>query len=255
MKIYKLDIDTSKPIRKVVQMQQNSTGALSVDVSNDGKYIRNLSCALYDGDTELSAYATTDVGAGYKIDMGDTTKVVKFTAKSVPTECSASYVVKLGNPPAHVVAMTKFMLDTGVYNQDEFNNVAKVFGDTTGITVFLYVNGNDLSNANFQNVALRPWNSNRPVYFLDNNGIVIPEDEPIIATGQVRVCKNDYVGRTGSQISSFTYPAIGYYTDYSLDTVIRPSDNAHCYAEQEVADPTPDPEPEPTPDPEEPVEP
>lgn len=89
MKIYKLDIDTSKPIRKVVQMQQNSTGALSVDVSNDGKYIRNLSCALYDGDTELSAYATTDVGAGYKIDMGTDTKVVKFTAKSVPTECSA----------------------------------------------------------------------------------------------------------------------------------------------------------------------
>ena len=89
MKVYKLDIDTSKPIRKVVQMQQNSTGALSVDVSNDGKYIRNLSCALYDGDTELSSYATTDVGAGYKIDMGTDTKVVKLTVKSTPVECSA----------------------------------------------------------------------------------------------------------------------------------------------------------------------
>lgn len=89
MKIYKLDIDASKPIRKVVQMQQNATGALSVDVTNDGKYIRNLSCALYEGGAELSAYATTDGGAGYKIDMGDETKVVKFTAKSVPTESVA----------------------------------------------------------------------------------------------------------------------------------------------------------------------
>lgn len=95
MKIYKLDIDTSKPIRKVVQMQQNSTGALSVDVSNDGKYIRNLSCALYDGNTELSAYATTDVGAGFKIDMGDETKVVKFTAKSTPVECTREYILSV----------------------------------------------------------------------------------------------------------------------------------------------------------------
>ena len=250
MKIYKLDIDTSKPIRKVVQMQQNSTGALSVDVSNDGKYIRNLSCALYEGGTELSAYATTDVGAGYKIDTGTDTKVVKFTAKSVPTECSAQYVEKRGTGSVHTVALTQFTLDAGVYNQDEFNNVAKVLGSTIGLTNWLYVHNNDLSNANFKNVALTPWNSSRPVYFLDNNGIVISEDEPIIATGQVRVCKNDYVGRFSSQLSSFTYPAVGYWTDYSLDTVIRPSENAHCYAEQEVTDH----EPEPTPDPEEPVE-
>ena len=97
MKIYKLDIDTSKPIRKVIQMQQNSTGALSVAVSNDGKYIRNLSCALYEGDTELSSYATTDNGVGFKIDMGDETKVVKFTAKSEPVECSAQYILSVAS--------------------------------------------------------------------------------------------------------------------------------------------------------------
>ena len=59
-----------------------------------------------------------------------------------------------------------------------------------------------------------------------------------------------YVKRTYT-LSSETYPSIGYWTDYSLETVIRPSENARCYAEQEVTDP----EPEPTPDPEEPVEP
>ena len=95
MKIYKLDIDASKPIRKVIQMQQNATGALSVDVTNVGWPIRNLSCALYEGDTELSAYATADSGAGFKIDMGAEPKVVKFTAKSTPVECSAQYVLSV----------------------------------------------------------------------------------------------------------------------------------------------------------------
>ena len=52
MKIYKLDIDVSQPIRKVVQMQQNSAGVLSVIVANNNKYIRNLSCELYDGNTK-----------------------------------------------------------------------------------------------------------------------------------------------------------------------------------------------------------
>lgn len=92
MKIYKLDIDASKPTRQVIQMQQNSTGALSVDVSNNGKYIRNLSCSLYDGENEISAYATTDTGVGYKIDMGNETKVVKLIAKASPIVCSADYI-------------------------------------------------------------------------------------------------------------------------------------------------------------------
>lgn len=59
---------------------------------------------------------------------------------------------------------------------------------------------------------------------------------------------NQYAYRNAS-LSSYTYPAVGYWTDYSLDTVIRPSENAHCYAEQEMSDPEPEPDPEPTPDP------
>lgn len=97
MKIYKLDIDTSKPIRKVVQMQQNATGALSVEVTNAGRPIRNLSCALYDGETALSAYAELSSGDGYKIYIGDTPKVVKFTAKSTPIESVAQYIATKGS--------------------------------------------------------------------------------------------------------------------------------------------------------------
>lgn len=78
--------------------------------------------------------------------------------------------------------------------------------------------------------------------------VVLPKDEPIVVTGPVSIVQTVGV-RQGSTLSSYTYPAVGYWTDYSLDTVIRPSENAHCYAEQEVTDP------EPTPDPEEPVEP
>ena len=32
--------------------------------------------------------------------------------------------------------------------------------------------------------------------------------------------------KTAIVLSSETYPAIGYYTDYQLDTLVKPSDNA-----------------------------
>lgn len=255
MKIYKLDIDTSKPIRKVVQMQQNSTGALSVDVSNDGKYIRNLSCALYDGDVELSAYATTDVGAGYKIDIGNETKVVKFTAQSTPVECSAQYILSVATGTRlRSVWCDAFQLDIGTYNQDEFYGLANRFGSSEGYFVILIPKTSQTAaNINITRITLMPWNTEQPVYFSTENdgGGILPKDEPIVVTGPVVFGRTFQYKGNSATLSSYTYPAIGYYTDYALDTVIRPSENAHCYAEQEVTDP----EPEPTPDPEEPVEP
>lgn len=248
MKIYKLDIDTSKPIRKVVQMQQNATGALSVDVSNDGKYIRNLSCALYDGDTELSAYATTDVGAGYKVDVGADTKVVKFTAKSTPIESVAQTILSATGQPAQK-ALSAIQLEAGIYNQDEFYNIANVFG-TNGLPTYLMPHASQADNINIKRIDVRKWITNKPVWFMDKNNKILPSDEPIVVTGPVSILRTVNSKRNAT-LSSFTYPAVGYWTDYSLDTVIRPSENAHCYAEQEVTDP----EPEPTPDPEEPVEP
>ena len=250
MKIYKLDIDTSKPIRKVVQMQQNTTGALSVDVSNDGKYIHNLSCALYDGDAELSAYTKTDGGAGYKIDVGDETKVVKFTAKSVPTESVYEYVaVEKAGGRVQNKALSCVQLDAGTYNQDEFYGLANRFGSYNGYIFILTPTPQTQANINVDRIMLKPWITEQPVLF-GASGVILPKDKPIVVTGPVSITQ--LVGvRQGSTLSSYTYPAVGYWTDYSLDTVIRPSENAHCFAEQEVTAP----EPEPTPDPEEPVEP
>lgn len=166
MKIYKLDIDTSKPIRKVVQMQQNATGALSVDVKNDGWLIRNLSCALYEGDTELSAYDEPSTGAGFKIDMGTDTKVVKFTAKSMPVECSAQYI--LSAPAGTRIKsawLSQVQLEAGTYKQDEFYNLAAKLGDNYGMETKLIVHANDLSNVNFIQITLTPWDVDTPVYF------------------------------------------------------------------------------------------
>jgi hypothetical protein len=164
MKIYKLDIDASKPIRKVIQMQQNSIGALSVDVSNNGKYIRNLSCELYDDDTELSAYATTDVGAGYKIDMGDETKVVKFTAKSTPLESVYEYVaVEKAGGRLQNKNLSCVQLDAGTYNQDEFYGLAKRFGSSSGMTTILTPTPQTVANINVRRITLAPWNTEWPV--------------------------------------------------------------------------------------------
>lgn len=256
MKIYKLDIDTSKPIRKVVQMQQNATGALSVDVTNDGWPIRNLSCALYEGDTQLSAYDEPSSGAGYKIDMGTDTKVVKFTAKSEPVECSAEYIVKNGTTRLQGRFFNYVQLSTGVYKQEEFYRLAERFGNKEGVIVDVKPTATTLSNVNFDLIYLRPWVIEQPVDFYEqisaNAYKLMPKDTLISVDGFVALGQTKQVKTQGLQVSSYTYPAVGYWTDYSLDTVIRPSENAHCYAEQEVSDPTPDPEPEPEPEPDTP---
>ena len=139
-------------------MQQNSTGALSVDVSNDGKYIRNLSCALYDGDTELSAYTTTDVGAGYKIDVGDETKVVKITAKSVPYESISQYVASQSGAGTKHVELARCQIKQGVYNQDEFLPLLKYGGGYGGYVTIWSVATGSIANANFTKIAFTPWN-------------------------------------------------------------------------------------------------
>ena len=189
MKIYNLDVDTSKPIRKVMQMQQNSTGALSVSISNDGKYIRNLSCALYDGDNEISAYATGDNSAGYKIDVGDATKLVKFTAKSVPTECSAqTYVGGSGNIKQYFCE--KIQLPAGTYNQDEFQNIVDVVG-LHGFQIGLWPNSTSVSAVNFSRIVLTRDNPHQQLWFrnADDTAWVNP-DEPIVATADAIIGLN-----------------------------------------------------------------
>ncbi len=57
-----------------------------------------------------------------------------------------------------------------------------------------------------------------------------------------------YVKRTGVVLSSYSVPTVGYYSDYSLDTQIRPDTNAPCWAEKDIPEPEPEPEQEQTPE-------
>ena len=85
----------------------------------------------------------------------------------------------------------------------------------------------------------------------------MPDDELISASSEISVQKLISVRYSNTNpiiLSSRTYPAVGYWTDYSKDTVIRPSTNAGCWGERDFVEPTPEPEPEPEPTPETPAE-
>lgn len=233
MKIYKLDIDAAQPTNQVVQMQQNTAGVLSVNVTKNGNYIRNLSCQMFDGETEISACSAGD--NGFKLDIGDTPKHYMVKATATPYECSASYVAKRGSGSASPKALAQIQLETGIYRQDEFNNVAFQLGDAnTGSTKHLYVHNDDVGNVNFKYVLLKPWITDRPVGFYDDQNNIIPEDELIIVTAPTRVMTTGYTGRTGFAISSFTYPAVGYYVNYQADTLVKPSPNANAFSEIDI---------------------
>ena len=136
MKIYNLNIDTSKPVKKVMQMQQNETGLLKLNVTNDGKSIRNLTTKVYDGETEVPS---TD--NGFKINMGKNEKVVKIEAKSEPIMCQMGYFVSTGSGAGTKgFWLTACQLSEGVYSQDEFKLVAaEVASHLTSLTEGVYI--------------------------------------------------------------------------------------------------------------------
>jgi len=259
MKVYKQDIDVSKPTRQVKKMQQNTTGVLSVNVTNDGWIIHNLSCQLFDGENEISACVQGDYGAAFKIEVGDTDKAVMVKAKATPIESVASYFASSGSGSAtKSFALSCVQLEAGTYRQDEFYNVMTKFASSAGMIVDLRVNYTDLSNANFgvMRITHSPNTNESKLYFFtgDGNstlGDLLPEDAPIIATGPVHIY-NSVVAKRNASLSSYTYPAVGYYADYQLETVINASTMAPCYAERDAAElePTPEPEPETEPTPE-----
>ena len=219
MKIYKLNIDTSKPINQVVRMQQNQTGLLSANITNDGKYIRNLSCTMYDGDNEISA---TD--GGFKIDVGAEPKQVKVVAKSEPIMCEWEDAILQGSKRIKSIAVARLQLDAGVYSQDEFYGLAK-YGSKFSFVLWRIVPNVGVANFSVMELNLvRPdW---PPVMFYDADQHIMNADVPIIVEERVEV-NYIYQAKCDSYTTeSHTYPAIGYYTDYQMDTTIKPSSNA-----------------------------
>ena len=121
MKIYKLDIDASKPVRRALEMQKNAIGGLKVDVTNNGRTIHNLTTKVYDGETELQS---TD--NGFKVDVGSTAKTLKVEATSTPIVCQYGYFVSTGSGAgARSFWLTRCQLSEGIYSQDEFKLVAE----------------------------------------------------------------------------------------------------------------------------------
>ena len=109
-------------------MQQGATGLLSATVTNNGKYIRNLSCTLHDGDNEIS---TTN--GGFKVEVGAEPKRVKVVAKSEPIESIKEYIASY-NPGAKLTTqfVKRIVIPAGTYRQDEFESL-KQFGNYSGM--------------------------------------------------------------------------------------------------------------------------
>ncbi len=154
MKVYNLNIDTSKPANQVVQMQQNATGMLSVAISNDGKYIRNLSCQMYDGANEIEATTSADNSFGFKVDVGAEPKHVKVVAKSTPMESIKEYIASYtpGTRP-FTKFLTRVVIPAGTYSQDEFESL-KQFGSSSGVITNLTIKGNIKGKANFDRISI-----------------------------------------------------------------------------------------------------
>lgn len=232
MKIYRLNIDAAQPTNQVVQMQQNATGVLSVNVTKNGEYIRNLSCQVFDGETEIPAG-----DKGFKLDIGDTPKHYTVKASATPIECVAQYVANAGSGSAlRTLALSAVQLEAGTYMQDEFASVINKFASPQGMKVTLVVHRDDLSNANFDRMTITHWperNESHAYFYPTGNAEPFPPDAPLIVTGPVSILR-DVTMKRNATLSSYTYPAIGYYVNYQADTLIKPSTNTAAFSEAEI---------------------
>lgn len=183
MKIYKLDIDTAQPTNQVVQMQQNTTGFLSVNVTKNGDYIHNLSCTMYDGANEISA---TD--GGFKVDVGAEPKHVKIKAKSTPIESIKEYIASY-TPGQRTVqkALTILELPVGTYNQDEFLPLlSQVPPNNPNQVIWVVTTG----SANFDRIVFvtsNPDVSKQIAFFNTTEDRMLDYDELITVTEKVTV--------------------------------------------------------------------
>ena len=230
MKIYKLDIDPTQPSNQIIQMQQNAAGVLSVNVTKGGESIRNLSCQVFDGENEIPACAAGE--DAFKLDVGDTPKHYTVKATATPNECSAEYYTG-GTGRTQTVWVNKLQLPAGTYAQDEFLPVVDALGSKIQ-QVALFPHGTSISAVNFSRMVLTPLNPQQQVWFMSvDSSRWLDPDEKIIATADAELGLSQQK-RKDSTLSTYTYPAIGYYVNYQADTLIKPSQNANAFSEIDV---------------------
>lgn len=240
MKIYKLDIDVAQPIRQVVQMQQNTTGALLVKATKDEHTLHNATIKLYDGETEIEPYATEGDYAIFKVDMGQETKNLKLKVEATPYTSTEKYCVNAGTGTVKQSYCEKIQIPAGTYQQDEFMSLVQ-FGNYQGIPTVLYTPADQTNNANVNRIRLMPWNQLQPIWFAyqetaQSPATYLDQNEPIVVTEEVTFGMNVSHRRTGAQFATRDYPSVGYYADYNQEIVVSPNSFAHFYAEQDLPD-------------------
>ena len=214
-------------------MQQNSTGLLKLNVTNDGKSISNLSCIVYDGETEVPS-----TGNGFKIDMGKNEKVVKIEAKSEAIVCTFQKLVQNGSDKRPSQVFFSYMqLPAGTYRQEDlYEGLKKIYymSETTiGIVLQIYIGADDTNKTNFRIISIQTNGNLWGFHFYDSNNNLLPTDQSIVVTDTVVVGENKSIKPTGAIYDYIPYTLMGENTDYQLDTTIRPSVNAPYDGEYE----------------------
>ena len=245
MKTYNLNVNTAKPISQIVQMQKNATGMLNVTVANDGKYVRNMTCKVYDGATEISPVSESGSTYSFALDIGAETKNLKVVATATPLESTQEYIESYtpGGKRNISLWLNKLVIPAGTYRQDEFEPL-KRFGDYSGfMNVLAPASGGD---ANFDRITIqfggetRETASMRILFSNSKEGRTLSPDELLVVNEEIKFGSNAYVKTTSRDsivLGTKTYPAIGYYVDCAVDVVVRPSANAVADGEIEVQNP------------------
>lgn len=246
MKIYKLDVDVAQPIRQVVQMQQNTTGALLVHASKDEHLLRNATIKLYDGETEIEPYSTDGDYATFKIAMGQDTKNLKLKVSATPLTSTKKTLTKPGTGRLSTYWCDVVQLPAGTYQQEELLPLVSAVGSKNGLgtPITLYPTVATESNANINRIVITAWNEINPIWFgyqanSSTSIVYLSPDEPIVVTDTVEFGKSIQTGKTGVEFSEIEYPSVGYYADYDQEIVVSPNSFAHFYAEQDLPDEEP----------------
>ena len=87
MQIYKINVDTNKPITQRIAVPQDCDKyGLVVSATTNGHATKNLSCTIYDGDNTLTPSKTLDDGSLLFVmsSIGNTSRAVKVKLEAKP---------------------------------------------------------------------------------------------------------------------------------------------------------------------------
>lgn len=122
MKIYKLDIDTTQPIRQALKVPVSETKyGIAVSVMKGDHTIRNLSCSMDIGGQTFEPIKRLDDGSFlFELQSSNGNVVAKVHAAAEPTYFEGQTLTNTSTRPKNSAA-TAFTLTKGEYYPDELN--------------------------------------------------------------------------------------------------------------------------------------